>query len=73
MTVPAEWADNPPGEAGRPRVQVFFRHRVRATSGSRMACNLASGVDARPFETDGMFGRFIERTIAVEGGPGGRP
>lgn len=69
MTVPAEWADNPPGEAGRPRVQVFFRHRVRATSGSRMACNLASGVDARPFETDGMFGRFIERTIAVEGGP----
>ncbi|NLB66172.1 MAG: hypothetical protein GX803_06870 [Lentisphaerae bacterium] len=69
FTVPTSWAANPPGEAGAPRVQVFFRHRIRNTSGTRMACNLASGVDAHPYESDGMFGRFIERSVKIEDEP----
>jgi hypothetical protein len=50
-------------------VQIFFRHRIQNSNGTRMACNLASGVDARPYASDGMFGRFIERTIQVSPGP----
>ncbi len=69
VSVPAEWAATPPGEPGLPRVQVFFRHRIRNSNGNRMACNLASGVDARPYASDGMFGRFIERTIEVPPSP----
>ncbi|HQM22323.1 MAG TPA: hypothetical protein PK572_01675 [Kiritimatiellia bacterium] len=56
-------------ETGVPRVQIFFRHRIQNSNGTRMACNLASGVDARPYASDGMFGRFIERTIQVSPGP----
>lgn len=69
LAVPAEWATNPPGAPGVPRVQVFFRHRIQNSGGTRMACNLASGVDGRPFQSDGMYGRFIERTVQPGGGP----
>jgi uncharacterized repeat protein (TIGR02543 family) len=41
--------------------QVFFRCQ---TSGSPwMAATIAAGIDARPAEYNGMFGRFIERAI----------
>ncbi|HQK43667.1 MAG TPA: C25 family cysteine peptidase [Kiritimatiellia bacterium] len=69
VNVLAEWNTTPPGEPGVPRVQIFFRHRIQNSNGTRMACNLASGVDARPYASDGMFGRFIERTIQVSPGP----
>ena len=44
--------------------QVYFRHRLRGDSGSIwMSGNIAPGVDSRPYLYNGMYGRFIERTI----------
>ncbi len=68
FTVPAAWADDPPGPPESPRIQVFFRHRIRNTSGARMAGNIEAGIDARAFEYHGMYGRFIERTVRAGNG-----
>jgi len=44
--------------------QVFFRSRESGTAGSPwMAATIAAGTDPRPAEYNGMYGRFIERTI----------
>ena len=45
--------------------QIFFRCQDSANANSAwMAGNLAAGVDARPVqETNGMYGRLIDRTI----------
>lgn len=44
--------------------QVFFRCQESGTAGSPwMAATIAAGIDGRPAEYNGMFGRFIERTI----------
>ena len=44
--------------------QVYFRHRLRGNANSTwMAANIAPGVDDRAYLYNGMYGRFIERTI----------
>lgn len=50
---------NQPGEQ-----QVYFRARPTSdTNAPWMASTVNAGVDSRNFNTNGMFGRFIERTI----------
>jgi hypothetical protein len=44
--------------------QVYFRCQDSVRAGSPwMAATIAAGLDARPAAFNGMFGRFIERTI----------
>jgi len=44
--------------------QVYFRHHLKGDAGSVwMSANIAPGVDSRPYLYNGMYGRFIERTI----------
>jgi hypothetical protein len=44
--------------------QIFFRCQESGVGGSQwMGATLAAGIDGRPAEYNGMFGRFIERTI----------
>jgi hypothetical protein len=44
--------------------QIFFRCQESANSSSSwMGANLSADIDSRPAQYNGMYGRFIERTI----------
>jgi hypothetical protein len=43
--------------------QIYFRSRPSGTIAAWMAENLSTGVDPRPVQEKGMYGRMIERTI----------